>query len=146
MESGVISNLVNTEKQNLLELSSFDGKRSYIYSNCDKEKPFAKTIKKGSVVFGGQILGFVGAENSCKKGGANILKCPYLHFAIKLKFKNNQNQDVQIYIDPYNILKFLENHKSEVYKKQGEFFQKHLFRDEVFLKNGGRLDDDLATG
>lgn len=135
VESGIISDLVQTEKENKIELKSFDGKRCYIYSNCDKQKPFAKKIKKGSVVFGGQILGFVGEQNSCKKGGAKILKCPYLHFAIKLNFKNKQKQDVEIYIDPYKILKFLENHKSEVYKKDGEYFQKHLFRDEVFLKN-----------
>ena len=127
VESGIIDRIHNDGNSYLLELKSLDGKRRYIYSNCSEKKPFANGIKKGTIVSGGQLLGFVGCGNCCDKGGAKILNCPYLHFAIKLSVGKENESAGEIYIDAYNILRFLEHHKAELYKRQGDFYSKHIY-------------------
>ena len=137
VESGVISSCVKNGKNSKLELKSFDGKRTYIYCNCNEKAPFKKGIEKGTIVAGGEILGFVGTSNCCNKGGAKILNCPYLHFAMKLTLplKGQQTKDIEVFVDVYNILKFLEHHKSFVKKTKEGFITKHIFKDENFEKN-----------
>ena len=135
VESGVVSECLNEDGLTRLELKSFDEKRTYIYSNCDSKKPFAKGIKKGSVVSGGQLLGFVGDNNCCKKGGAKILRCPYLHFGIKLTIKKNNEPSRDVYVDVFNILKFLEHHKSALHKTEKGFEQAYYFEDEELKQN-----------
>lgn len=135
VESGVISKKYKYKDIYKLELKSFDGKRTYIYSNCDAKKPFADGIEKGTIVAGGQLLGFVGDDNCCKKGGSKILNCPYLHFGIKIKVKTYDKEEIEVYVDTYNILKFLEHHKSALNKDKDGFYLKHIFKDDVFEKN-----------
>ena len=121
-----------------LELKSFDGMRKYCYYNCDEKKPFANGIEKGSVVFAGQILGYVGADDFCNKGGSKILRCPYLHFAIKIKI-NDKDDFKEIFVNPFNILKFLENNKSYLIGSGENSLQKYFFEDEVYLKFKNRF-------
>ncbi len=135
VESGIVSKTYKDRDIYKLELRSFDGKRTYIYSNCDRKKPFEDGIKEGTVVAGGQLLGFVGDDNCCKKGGSKILNCPYLHFGIKIKVKTKDREEIEVYVDTYNILKFLEHHKSALNKDKDGFYLKHIFKDEVFEKN-----------
>ncbi len=135
VESGVVSECLNENGFARLELKSFDEKRTYIYSNCDSKKPFAKGIKKGSVVSGGQLLGFAGDNNCCKKGGAKILRCPYLHFGIKLTIKKKNEPSRDVYVDVFNILKFLEHHKSALKTAEQGFEQKYYFEDEELKQN-----------
>lgn len=135
VESGVVSKTYKDKGIYKLELKSFDGKRTYIYSNCDSKKPFADEIKEGTIVAGGQLLGFVGDDNCCKKGGSQILNCPYLHFGMKIKVKTKDKEEIEVYVDTYNILKFLEHHKSALSKDEDGFYLKHIFKDDVFEKN-----------
>lgn len=142
VESGIIDRIHNEGKINQIELKSFDGKRRYIYSNCNEKKPFADGIKKGAVVFAGQLLGFVGCSDCCEKGGAKILNCPYLHFAIKISLKTENEAKREIYVDAYNILKFLEHHKVEFIKQQGVLQPKHICRDEEYMKYTKKDEED----
>lgn len=136
VESGVISKCTQDKDMcGKIEVKSFDGKRTYCYYNCNKEKPFAKGIKKGKVVHGGQILGYVGANDCCKKGGAKILRCPYLHFAIKLKIKDKDGVQREVFVDVYNILKFLEHNKAALNKTKDGFCEKYIFKDKVYEDN-----------
>lgn len=135
VESGVVSKCLNEDGCCHLELKSFDGKRTYIYSNCNSKKPFAEGIKEGNVVSGGQLLGFAGDSNCCHKGGAKVLRCPYLHFGIKLKIKKAAEKAREVYVDVFNILKFLEHHKSALQKTETGFKQAYEFEDEIFRKN-----------
>lgn len=135
VESGVVSECLNEEGCCRLELKSFDEKRTYIYSNCNAKKPFAEGIKKGTIVSGGQLLGFAGDNNCCHKGGAKVLRCPYLHFGIKLQIKKAAQPTREVYVDVFNILKFLEHHKSALQKTEQGFKQAYNFEDEIFIKN-----------
>ena len=132
VESGVISKISEDDGIFTIELKSLDGRRTYIYSNCNEKEPFAKGLKEGDRVLGGDLLGFVGSSNCCKKGGAKILNCPYLHFALKLNIKTGEKER-EIYVDTYNILKFLEHHKSAFKKGEDGLFRRHIFKEvEIF--------------
>ncbi len=131
VESGIVSKVEKKEYMSRVEIRSFDGKRTYVYANCGEKEPFKKYVKKGVVVRGGQILGLVGANNCCKKGGAKMLKTPYLHFGIKLKIQKEKEELKDVYVDVYNILKFLEHHKAAVIKNKNEYCEKHIFTDEA---------------
>ena len=136
VESGRISKCTQDKDMcGRIEVKSFDGKRTYCYYNCNKEKPFADGVKKGKVVRGGQILGYVGANDCCKKGGAKILKCPYLHFAIKLKIKSENGAQREVFVDVYNILKFLEHNKAALNRVKDGFSEKYIFKDQIYENN-----------
>lgn len=135
VESGIIDKAYKDGDIYKIELKSFDGKRTYIYANCNNKNPFADGIKKGAIVAGGQLLGFVGNSNCCEKGGAKILNCPYLHFAIKIKIKKENASEREIYVDAYNILKFLEHHKAVFKNKHGKFYPKYIYLDDLYKEH-----------
>ena len=133
VESGVVSKIEKKDYVTRVEIKTFDEKRTYVYANCNGKDSFKKFVKKGATVRGGQILGFVGANNCCKKGGAKMLKTPYIHFGMRISIKNSKQPaqpTEEVYVDVYNILKFLEHHKSAVEKTNSGYKEKYMFKDK----------------
>ncbi len=117
-----------------LKIKSFDGNRIYYYSNCFDKKPFSNLIKPKATIKAGQVIGYVGANSCCAQKIVRAKNCPHLHFAVSLN--SDKNDSKKIWINPYNLLKFLQHHKSVVLKNEetGEFENKYLFVDPDFEK------------
>lgn len=134
VESGIVKDCGRTRDFGWqIVVESFDGLRSYYYSNCYEKKPYAEGIEPDVVVKAGQVIGYVGATTCCTQKIVRAKNCPHLHFGMSLKFKNGGKQQ-EVFIDPYGILKFLQHHKSVVEKLENGlgFKTKYEFEDPVF--------------
>ena len=114
---------------------SFDGKRYYYYAHLRRDHPYNADIKIGEVVSAGEVLGYLGATGYSDKENVNGMKVPHLHFGMQLIFDESQKDgNGEIWIDVYNIVRFLSKHKSEVtknnetgeYERKYEFYEKNL--------------------
>ncbi len=114
---------------------SFDGKRYYYYAHLRRDRPYNKDIKIGEVVSAGEVLGYLGATGYSDKENVNGMKVPHLHFGMQLIFDESQKDgNGEIWIDVYNIVRFLSKHKSEVtknidtgeYERKYDFYEKNL--------------------
>lgn len=111
-------------------IRSFDKKRYYYYAHLRKDHPFAYMLSEGSVVKAGDVIGYVGMTGYSAKENVNNIDTPHLHFGIQLIFDESQKEgSSEIWIDCYEITKFLMKNKSAVYKDEGknEYFRSHEF-------------------
>lgn len=100
-----------------LGIRSCDGKRSYYYAHLRKNWPYVKTLKEGNFVNAGDVIGYLGMTGYSDKENINNMKVPHLHFGMQLIFDESQKEGSnQIWIDMYNIVKFLSKNKSAVCK------------------------------
>jgi len=101
-------------------IRSLDNKRYYYYAHLKKDTPYAQGIEKGAFVQAGDVVGYLGNTGySTKENVANI-KAPHLHFGLQIIFDESQKDGYnQIWIDAYNIVKFLSQNKAEVIKGEG---------------------------
>lgn len=114
-------------------IRSFDGKRYYYYAHLRKDRPYNENIKIGEVVRAGDVLGYLGATGYSEKENTNGMKTPHLHFGMQLIFDYSQKEgNKEIWIDVYNIVRFLKNHTAEVVKNSdsGEYQRKHDFYEK----------------
>lgn len=116
-------------------IRSFDKKRYYYYAHLRKDHPYAYMLTEGSVVKAGDVIGYVGMTGYSAKENVNNIDTPHLHFGIQLIFDESQKDgNGEIWIDCYEITKFLLQNKSSVYKdtekndyfRKTEFFEKSL--------------------
>ena len=99
-------------------IRSFDRKRYYYYAHLRKDHPFAKDLYEGKTVEAGDVIGYLGMTGYSVKENVNNIDVPHLHFGVQLIFDESQKEGTnQIWIDLYNITKFLSKNKSEVYLK-----------------------------
>lgn len=102
-----------------LGIRSFDGKRYYYYAHLRKNFPYHKSLKEGSVVQAGDVIGYLGRTGYSRTENTNNLDEPHLHFGIQLIFDESQREgNHEIWIDCYEIVKFLAMNRSETVKKQ----------------------------
>ncbi len=96
-------------------IRSNDKKRYYYYAHLRKNHPFNKNLKVGDAVKAGDVIGYLGMTGYSVKENVNNIEVPHLHFGIQLIFDECQKDSSnQIWIDVYDIIKFLEKNKSEV--------------------------------
>ncbi len=115
-------------------IRSFDGKRYYYYAHLRKGHPYHKDLKEGSVIKAGDVLGYLGMTGYSNKENVNGMKIPHLHFGMQLIFDESQKEsNNEIWIDVYEIVKFLEHHKSPVVRDAAtqEYARKYSFIDPV---------------
>ena len=98
-------------------IRSEDTKRYYYYAHLRKDKPFPPDMKLGDIVEAGQVIGYLGNTGYSRKENRNMSSGrPHLHFGIQLIFDPRQEDDGgkfhEIWIDPYQLCKFLERHKA----------------------------------
>jgi len=104
-------------------IRSDDTKRYYYYAHLRKDKPFPLDTFVGDRVEAGQVIGFLGNTGYSRKKNRNMQTGkPHLHFGMQIIFDPRQEDDGgeyhEIWIDVYQICKFLEKHKSSVEKNK----------------------------
>lgn len=95
-------------------IRSFDKKRYYYYAHLRQGFPYALDLEEGSVVQAGDVIGYMGHTGYSTKEDVNNIDQVHLHFGIQLIFDESQKEgDSEIWIDCYQIVKFLYRNRSE---------------------------------
>ena len=94
-------------------VSSFDDRRYYYYAHLRQDFPFAKSLKEGSVVQAGDVIGYMGRTGYSTKENVNNIDTYHLHFGLQLIFDESQREgNNEIWIDPYPLVRFLYRNQS----------------------------------
>ena len=103
-----------------LGIRSFDGKRYYYYAHLRKNYPYQSVLKEGSLVTAGDVIGYLGRTGYSATENTNNIDESHLHFGMQLIFDESQKEgNNEIWIDCYEIVKFLSVNRSEAVKKEG---------------------------
>ena len=103
-----------------LGIRSFDKKRYYYYAHLRKDYPYQSVLKEGSIVTAGDVIGYLGRTGYSSKENTNNIDEPHLHFGLQLIFDESQKEgNNEIWIDCYELSKFLSVNRSESVKKEG---------------------------
>lgn len=102
-----------------LGIRSFDKKRYYYYAHLRKNYPYHKSLKEGSIVQAGDVIGYLGRTGYSRTENTNNIDEPHLHFGLQLIFDESQKEgNNEIWIDCYELVKFLALNRSETIKNQ----------------------------
>lgn len=104
-------------------IRSFDGKRYYYYAHLRRNHPYAD-MYEGKIVTAGDVIGYLGMTGYSSEENKNNINVPHLHIGLQLIFDTSQKDGTnQIWIDMYEITKFLSKYRSKVYydKEKGEY-------------------------
>lgn len=115
-----------------LGIRSFDKKRYYYYAHLRKDYPYQSVLKEGSVVQAGDVIGYLGRTGYSTTENTNNIDQSHLHFGIQLIFDESQKDSAnEIWINCYELAKFLRQHQSETQKTEGtkEWHRIYGFRD-----------------
>ena len=111
-------------------IRSFDSKRYYYYAHLQKDKPFAEGLREGDIVSAGDVIGFMGRTGYSDKENVNNIETVHLHFGMQLVFDESQKECLsEIWIDVYDIVRLLAQHRSSVQWVDGSFSRKYPFVD-----------------
>lgn len=103
-----------------LGIRSFDKKRYYYYAHLRKNYPYQSVLKEDSLVTAGDVIGYLGRTGYSTTENTNNIDEPHLHFGMQLIFDESQKEgNNEIWIDCYEIVKFLSVNRSETVKKEG---------------------------
>lgn len=102
-----------------LGIRSFDKKRYYYYAHLRKNYPYHKSLKEGSIVQAGDVIGYLGRTGYSTTENTNNIEQPHLHFGLQLIFDESQKEgNNEIWINCYELTKFLSMNRSETWKNQ----------------------------
>lgn len=113
-------------------IRSFDTKRYYYYAHLRKNFPFRKDLSVGSVVNSGDVIGYLGRSGYSREENVNNIETSHLHFGMQLVFDESQKEcDNEIWINVYEIVRLLDNKRSEVVKdpETKDYNRVYGFRD-----------------
>ena len=109
-------------------IRSFDGKRYYYYAHLRQNYPFYRTLEEGSTVTAGDVIGYMGHTGYSTKENTNNIDVTHLHFGIQLIFDESQKEgNGEIWIDCYDLVRFLSHNRSEVEKEEGTKDWKRIY-------------------
>lgn len=95
-------------------INSFDKKRYYYYAHLRQDFPYAKWLKKGSVVQAGDVIGYMGRTGYSASENVNNIDTYHLHFGLQLIFDEVQREGVnQIWVDVYPLIRFLHQNQTD---------------------------------
>lgn len=98
-------------------IRSFDHKRYYYYAHLRQNYPYAEGLEEGSIVTAGDVIGYMGHTGYSTKENVNNIETVHLHWGLQLIFDESQKEsDNEIWIDCYELTKFLYRNRSEVQK------------------------------
>lgn len=101
-------------------IRSFDKKRYYYYAHLRQNYPYQANLKEGSIVTAGDVIGYLGRTGYSTTENTNNITTPHLHFGIQLIFDESQKEgNNEIWINCYEIVKFLRMNQSETVKVEG---------------------------
>lgn len=103
-------------------IRSFDGQRYYYYAHLRRGHPY-NDMYEGKIVTAGEVIGYLGMTGYSAKEDTNNINIPHLHVGLQLIFNEVQKDGSnQIWIDMYELVKFLAPYRSKVYKgDDGEY-------------------------
>lgn len=111
-------------------IRSFDSKRYYYYAHLQKDTPFAPGLQEGDMVQAGDLIGFMGRTGYSDRENVNNIETVHLHFGMQLVFDERQKEcNSEIWIDVYNIVRLLSNHRSSIQKRGGNWQRVYPFVD-----------------
>ena len=116
-------------------IRSFDSKRYYYYAHLQKDRPFADGLQIGDIVQPGDLIGFMGRTGYSDQENVNNIETVHLHFGMQLIFDEAQKECLsEIWIDVYDIVRLLTEHRSTVVKKECGWSRKYPFVDmDIFV-------------
>ena len=93
-------------------------KRYYYYAHLRKGRPYPADLKLGDRVHAGQVIGYLGQTGYSRKKDTNMKETrPHLHFGMQIIFDPSQEDGpTELWIDVYQINKFLARNKARVVK------------------------------
>jgi peptidoglycan LD-endopeptidase LytH len=115
-------------------IRSLDGKRYYYYAHLRKNFPYNQSLKEGSIVQAGDVIGYLGRTGYSTNENANNITTPHLHFGMQLIFDESQKESVnEIWIDCYDLILFLYRNRSETIKdpETKEYHRVYQFSDPI---------------
>lgn len=121
-----------------LGIRSFDKKRYYYYAHLRKNYPYHKSLKEGSIVQAGDVIGYLGRTGYSRTENTNNIDEPHLHFGLQLIFDESQKEgNNEIWVDCYELVKFLSMNRSETLKNQEtkEYNRIYEMKDPVISEN-----------
>lgn len=110
-------------------IRSFDGKRYYYYAHLRKGHPYTD-LYEGKTVNAGEVIGYLGMTGYSAKEDVNNINVPHLHYGLQVIFDKSQIEGWnQIWIDMYELTRFLSQNRSKVAKDaaSGEFYSKMYY-------------------
>ena len=111
-------------------IRSADNKRYHYYAHLQKDHPFAAGLEVGDVVQAGDLIGFMGRTGYSDKENTNNIETVHLHYGIQLVFDESQKECLsEIWIDPYDIVRLLHNHRSSLQKSRAGWEREYPFVD-----------------
>ena len=111
-------------------IRSFDNKRYYYYAHLQKDHPFAEGLEVGDIVQAGDLIGFMGRTGYSDKENVNNIETVHLHFGMELVFDESQKEcNSEIWINVYDIVRLLSNHRSSIQKTSGGWQRVYPYRD-----------------
>lgn len=111
-------------------IRSFDSKRYYYYAHLQKDRPFAKNLQQGDIVQAGDVIGYMGRTGYSDQENVNNIETVHLHFGMQLIFDESQKECLsEIWIDVYDIVRLLREHRSSVLLTDNHFSRKYPFVD-----------------
>lgn len=111
-------------------IRSFDGKRYYYYAHLQKDHPFAEGLAEGDLVQAGDLIGFMGRTGYSDRENVNNIETVHLHFGMELVFDESQKEcNSEIWIDVYDIVRLLSQHRSSIRHTQDGWQRVYPFRD-----------------
>lgn len=126
-----------------LGIRSFDKKRYYYYAHLRKNYPYHKTLKEGSYVQAGDVIGYLGRTGYSRTENTNNIDEPHLHFGMQLIFDESQKEgNNEIWIDCYELTKFLTMNRSETVRNPDtkEYYRVYQMKDPAVP--GGALEQN----
>lgn len=118
-------------------IRSFDGKRYYYYAHMRQNRPYHSDLEEGQAVKAGDVIGYVGRTGYSINENVNNINQSHLHFGMQLIFDESQKEgNNEIWIDVYEITKFLQKNRSEVYKveEQKEYYRVYDFNEPSIMR------------
>lgn len=101
-------------------IRSFDKKRYYYYAHLRQNYPYQQKLKEGDTVTAGEVIGYMGHTGYSSKENVNNIDSVHLHYGLELIFDEAQRESGnEIWVDCYDLTRFLYKNRSEVYKVPG---------------------------
>lgn len=111
-------------------IRSFDSRRYYYYAHLQKDHPFAEGLQVGDMVQAGDLIGFMGRTGYSDRENVNNIETVHLHFGMELVFDESQKEcDAEIWIDVYDIVRLLSEHRSTIRKTSEGWQRVYPYRD-----------------
>lgn len=98
-------------------IRSLDKKRYYYYAHMRQDAPYVEGLAEGDLVTAGDVIGYMGHTGYSVSENVNNIDAIHLHLGIEIMFDESQkDSDNEIWIDCYELTKFLYRNQAAVEK------------------------------